>query len=86
WMTLSNELGRHNVDGGGPSWTDEQIASAETTDWKSAVMRNTAPQTQHTLSISGGSDRVNYYASLGYLSQGSFLQTNGINYDKYTLR
>lgn len=86
WMTLSNELGRHNIDGGGPSWTDEQIASAETTDWKSAVMRNTAPQTQHTLSISGGSDRVNYYASLGYLSQGSFLQTNGINYDKYTLR
>lgn len=86
WMTLSNERSRHNVDGGGASWTDEQIANAETTDWKSAVIRNTAPQTQHSLSISGGTDRVSYYASLGYLSQGSFLQTNAINYDKYTLR
>lgn len=86
WMMLSNELSRHNVDGGGASWTDEQIANAQTTDWKSAVMRNTAPQTQHSLSISGGSDRVNYYTSIGYQSQGSFLQTNAINYEKFTLR
>lgn len=86
WMTLSNELGRHNVDGGGASWTDEQIANAETTDWKSAVMRNTAPQTQHSLSVSGGTDRVSYYASFGYQYQGSFIQTNALNYDKFTLR
>lgn len=86
WMTLSNEKTRHNVDGGGAGWTDEQIANAETTDWKSAVIRNTAPQTQHSLNISGGTDRVNYYASMGYLSQGSFLQTNAMNYDKFTLR
>lgn len=86
WMTLSNEISRHNVDGGGAGWTDEQIAEAATTDWKAAVMRNTAPQTQHSLSISGGTDRVNYYTSIGYQSQGSFLKTNAINYDKFTLR
>ena len=86
WMTLSNEISRHNVDGGGAGWTDEQIANAQTTDWKAAVMRNTAPQTQHSLSISGGTDRVNYYTSIGYQSQGSFLKTNAINYDKFTLR
>ncbi|MEG2599498.1 MAG: TonB-dependent receptor [Muribaculaceae bacterium] len=86
WMTISNERSRHNVDGGGPGWSDEQIANAKTTDWKSAVLRNTAPQTQHTISISGGTDKVNYYASVGYQNQGSFLQTNAINYDKYSLR
>ncbi len=86
WMTLSNERSRHNVDGGGAGWSDEQIANAETTNWRDAVIRNTAPQTQHTLSISGGTDKVSYYASIGYQSQGSFIQTNALNYDKYTLR
>lgn len=86
WMMLSNERSRHQVDGGGPGWTDEQIARAQTTGWKRAVMRNTAPQTQHTFSVSGGTDRAEYYVSAGYQSQGSFLRTNAINYDKYTLR
>ena len=26
WMTLANEKGRHNVDGGGASYSDEEIA------------------------------------------------------------
>ena len=30
-MTLANEKGRHNVDGGGASYSDEEIAAAQTT-------------------------------------------------------
>ena len=86
WMTLANEKGRHNVDGGGASYSDEEIAAAQTTDWKSAVLRGSAPQTQHSINISGGTERVNYYASVGYQAQQSFLQTDDMNYDKWTMR
>lgn len=86
WMTLANEKGRHNADGGGASYSDEEIAAAQTTDWKSAVLRGSAPQTQHSINISGGTERVNYYASVGYQAQQSFLQTDDMNYDKWTMR
>lgn len=86
WMTLANEKSVHNVDGGSPIYSAEEIASAKTTDWKSAVFRNAAPQQQHSLNVSGGTEKVKYYASLGYQEQESFLQTNNMNYDKWTLR
>lgn len=93
WMTLSNELSRHNVDNSNPvlKYTPEEIESYRngtkvSTDWKDAVMRKSAPQTQHTLSATGGNDKINYYSSVGYQYQGSFLQTDAINYEKYTLR
>lgn len=93
WMTLYNEISRHNVDNSNPTlkYTPEEIESyrngtKQSTDWKSAVMRKTAPQTQHTLSATGGNDRITYYTSLGYQYQGSFLQTDAINYKKYTFR
>lgn len=37
-------------------------------------------------SIFGGTERVNYYASVGYQAQQSFLQTDDMNYDKWTMR
>jgi TonB-linked SusC/RagA family outer membrane protein len=93
WMTLYNEMSRHNVDNSTPTlkYTPEEIESyrngtKQSTDWKAAVMRKTAPQTQHTLSATGGNDKLTYYTSLGYQYQGSFLQTDAINYKKYTFR
>ncbi|HET7180388.1 MAG TPA: SusC/RagA family TonB-linked outer membrane protein, partial [Chryseosolibacter sp.] len=57
WMTLYNERDRHNVDNSNPSlkYTPEEIEAYRngtkvSTNWKDAVMRKTAPQTQHTLS------------------------------------
>jgi TonB-linked SusC/RagA family outer membrane protein len=56
------------------------------TDWYGEVLRNTAPQQQHNVSISGGSDKVDYYINLGYNDQGSFFRTNSSNYHRYNLR
>jgi len=91
WMTLYNEMSNHNVDNQVTTYTDAQIDEYRTgvkksTDWKNEVFREVAPQTQHTVSVNGGTDKVTYYASLGYQNQGSFLKTNAINYEKFNLR
>jgi TonB-linked SusC/RagA family outer membrane protein len=56
------------------------------TDWYGAVLRNTAPQQQHNVSISGGSEKVDYYVNFGYNDQGSFFKTNSSNYNRYNIR
>jgi TonB-linked SusC/RagA family outer membrane protein len=93
WMTLFNERDKHTVDNSNPTlkYTPEEIeayrnGTKQSTNWKEQVMRKTAPQTQHTLSATGGNDKITYYTSLGYQYQGSFLQTDAINYKKYTFR
>ncbi|WP_418991092.1 SusC/RagA family TonB-linked outer membrane protein [Alistipes sp.] len=94
WMTLYNEKFQyHNVNTINPTprYSQEEIAAyrsgeKRSYDWKSAVFRESAPQTQHTLSASGGSDKVTFYTSFGYQYQESFLQHTPITYDKYTLR
>ena len=92
WMTLYNERSAHNVDNQGVvSYPDATIDEYRTgvkhsTNWLSEVYRPVAPQTQHNINVNGGNDRVTYYASIGYHYQGSFLQTDAINYSKYNLR
>ena len=94
WMTLYNEkYSMHNVDyvTWVPQYSQEDInayRSGEKTsyNWKEAVFRNSAPQTQHTVSASGGNDRITFYTSFGYQYQESFFQKTPISYDKYTLR
>ena len=93
WMTLSNERARHAVDNSNPApkYLPEDIEAYRngtlvSTDWKGAVLRKSAPQTQHTISATGGNDKISYYSSIGYQYQGSFLQNDAINYKKYTFR
>jgi TonB-linked SusC/RagA family outer membrane protein len=58
------------------------------TDWQDEIFYYNAPQSQHELSVSGASDKVNYYLSLGYLSQDGIIGGNvgRSNYDRLTLR
>ena len=91
YMTLTNELSMHNVNGGNLSYNDDQIkpyldGTKKSVDWRSAVIRDYAPQSQHTVSATGGNDKVSYYTSFGYQNQGSFFKTNDINYEKYNFR
>lgn len=44
------------------------------TDWTDLLIKNSALQTQHNMTISGGSDRVRYFASLGIFTQKDFLR------------
>jgi hypothetical protein len=53
------------------------------TNWQNAIFRTAAEQS-HNLSVSGGTDKSDYYISAGYFKQdGTVL---GFNFDRYTIR
>jgi TonB-linked SusC/RagA family outer membrane protein len=53
------------------------------TNWQNAVFR-TAAEESHNLSVSGGTDKSDYYISAGYFKQdGTVL---GFNFNRYTIR
>ena len=58
------------------------------TDWQKEVFNYNAPQQNHELSVSGASDKINYYLSLGYVKQEGIVGGNygRSNYDRLTLR
>lgn len=58
------------------------------TDWQKEVFYNDAPVVNHQLSVSGGTDRGNYFLSFGYFSQDGIIggNYNRSNYDRYTFR
>lgn len=91
YMTLRNERSMHNINGGNIIFDEEDFAAYETgekvsTDWYPLVFKSYAPQTQHSLSATGGTDRINYYLGLGYVYQGGFFQSDDLNYEKYNIR
>lgn len=91
YMTLVNESFMHNVNGGRLIYTDADFASyrngtKKSTDWNHEVMNEIAPQTQHNLSASGGSEKVKYFFSTGYLNQTSIIKSDDINYERFNMR
>jgi len=58
----------------------------KSTDWYDATFNKNAPMTNTTASVSGGSDKVTYFLSYGYLNQGSVLKSGDINYVQNNLR
>ena len=53
------------------------------TDWYDVILRK-AFQQNHNLSLSGGSEKINYFLSAGYLSEDGILINN--KYKRFTLR
>jgi TonB-linked SusC/RagA family outer membrane protein len=53
------------------------------TDWEDELLQNGAIQ-DHNLSITGGSENINFYLSGGYLRQDGIILTS--NYEKYSFR
>lgn len=63
------------------------------TNWTDMLIENSALQTQHNFNISGGSDRVKYFASLGVFTQEGLFKTfesngndKGFKYNRYNYR
>ena len=51
-------------------------------NWYDYLMNKAAVQTQHNVSISGGTKDIRYFVSLGFLFQnGLFKQLDGLDYD-----
>lgn len=63
------------------------------TNWTDLLIKNSALQTQHNFNISGGSERVRYFASLGVFTQDGLFATfeengndKGFKYNRYNYR
>lgn len=78
---------------GTPFYTKEELQKYidgapgyEGTNWYDITMKPAAVQSQHSLSASGGSEKVSYYVSFGYLNEGGLLKTDDMGYKKYNFR
>jgi TonB-linked SusC/RagA family outer membrane protein len=56
------------------------------TDWYGLVMRNQTPMKNHTISVSGGSERIKYFTSMGLLDEMGLWKSGDLNYKKYNIR
>lgn len=59
--------------------------------WRDYLMNKAALQTQHNMNISGGTDRMKYFVSVGYLFQNGLFKNLGIKdegykYNRYNYR
>src|SRR5688500_10183863 len=88
YMTLVNELRMHNVNGGTPLYTEADFEAYRNgtkvaANWQDAIIRSSAPFTQHDISASGGTDNTTYFVSLGYMSQDAIFKSDDVNYKRY---
>ena len=58
------------------------------TDWQELLFNDNAPIVQHDVSVSGATEKVNYYLSMGYYTQDGIVGGNygKSNYDRLTIR
>jgi len=63
--------------------TSAQLAAGGNTDWFDAITKRSLLQ-NHNLSLSGGSDKVDYFLSAGYITDGGIIRTN--DFKRFTFR
>lgn len=90
-MTLYNEKSMRNLTDPRLTYTDEDFApylngEKVSTDWYAETIKNIAPQQQHNVSVSGGSEKIDYFVNFGFMDQDGFFKSNSLNYKKYNFR
>lgn len=85
YAVLTNES---YINAGQPAPFADPYSFGKGTDWQDLIFNDRAPVTNHELSVSGASEKVNYYLSLGYYDQEGIIGGNKgrSNYDRLTLR
>jgi TonB-dependent starch-binding outer membrane protein SusC len=78
FLVISNEK---RTNRGQAPWA---VGSNFNTDWQKEVLNESALQIDHNLSMSGGTDKVKYFMSIGYTDQDGVAKTNEMN--RYSLR
>lgn len=94
YAELQNEIER-SIYGRSDKYSSEQIQLfKDGTDLEKypnvrildEMIRHAAPQTQHNLSLSGGTDLVSYFVSAGYQYQENYYKNSASDYSQYNLR
>ena len=62
------------------------VPGYESVDWYNETIKKSALLQQHTLSVQGGSEKVGYFASLGFTKDPGLLKTGAVNYEQYSFR
>lgn len=91
YMTLMNEKGAHDPNNRRVLFTPadfQQFLSGtkQSSNWFEPVVKDLTPQHQHNISASGGTDKITYFMSLGYLNQQGLWKSNALNYKRYNFR
>ncbi|MCU4174231.1 SusC/RagA family TonB-linked outer membrane protein [Carboxylicivirga sp. N1Y90] len=68
----------------GDRW-NQYTGSNGNTDWFDEHYKSWSPSQEHALSLSGGSDKVQYYLSTNYLGQNGLLKHANDSFDRFTL-
>ena len=97
YAQINNEIDFYNNPAGG---MNQRYSEAElelfrngsdplnypNTDWAKATLQKTALQSQTNISLAGGTENLNYYASAGYLNQEGLYENTATNYKQYSFR
>ncbi|WP_349314152.1 TonB-dependent receptor [Chitinophaga sp. MM2321] len=91
WIQMRNDAAV--LGGGSPFLTREEmqkyidgVPGYESTDWYDEAMKKSAMQQQHNLSASGGTEKTQYFVSLGYVSEAGLLKSGDMGFRKYNIR
>ena len=90
-ITNENNIMRGSMEPGTfiyPLETIEKYKSGQKvgTDWWRINNNKYSPQQSHTLSISGGNDKVQYFSNVAYMKQQGIYSTGDLNYSRFNLR
>ncbi|WP_044202654.1 SusC/RagA family TonB-linked outer membrane protein [Echinicola pacifica] len=97
YAQIRNEISYYNNPQGGLNqvYSEDEInqfgngtdpINYPNTDWAAAALNNVALQSQHNLSVRGGSEAVSYFVSLGKTGQDGLYKDGATRYDQYSFR
>jgi TonB-linked SusC/RagA family outer membrane protein len=89
-MDLYNAQAMNNVNGGSPVFTQDfydafSNGTRKQTDWNKLIFANSSPEYNHNITVSGGTDKIQYFISFGSFYQEGFFKSGDLNYSKYNL-
>ncbi len=90
----ASTFARMSNEAGLTTWTQEQIDKFKNgtdpaypnTDWYGEVFNKTSPISKYNLSSTGGSDKLNYFFSVGYFNNGGMLKSGDLDYNRINFR
>ena len=90
-ITNENNIMRGSMSPGKFIYSLEEIEKYRSgtkvgTEWWRINNNNYSPQTSHTLSISGGTDKVQYFTNMAYMKQTGVYSTGDLNYNRFNVR
>lgn len=97
YAQIRNEIAYYNnVDGGmNQIYDEEEIQQFRNgsdpllypnTDWQKESLKKVALQNQHSLTVNGGTEKVNYFLSLGKIYQDGLYKDGATKYNQYNFR